>query len=418
MDERVIAHCDINHCYAQIEEMLNPDLKQVPMAVGGNKEERHGIILAKNLKAKRYQIKTGETLQEARLKCPELVIVPPDYARYRYYTDQVKDIYRQYTDRVEEYGLDEAWLDLSASQRLLGPGAELAHEIQRRVQDEWGLTVSVGVSFNKIFAKMASDMMKPSGFVEISRENYRDRIYPLDVRELFYVGRATQQKLNRLGIRTIGDLAERERSFMRQHLGKVGEMLHWFALGEDISEVALPQNADPVKSVGNSITAIHDLRTEQEAQLVLRVLAESVASRLREQGFKGRGISVSMRDTCLVHWSGQHKRRRPTQLAEEIWADALCLLKQYWQTPLPLRSVGISVFDLEDQTTGEQLELFEDEGQRQSQLELEQTIDGIRRRFGFDKIRRCSLLLDEALTSFNPREQTIHPIGFLKGPIQ
>ncbi len=301
--ERAIVHSDINHCYAQIEEMLNPELKQRPMAVGGSQEERHGIILAKNLHAKKYKIQTGETLDEARIKCPQLLILPPDYRRYQRITDQVKAIYREYTDRVEEYGLDEAWLDLTQSQRLFGPASQIARTIQQRVYAELGLTISIGLSFNKIFAKMASDFVKPSGFVTITRANFQEKIYPLSVRELFYVGAATQKKLEAWGITTIGDLASRDRQFMRRYFGKVGEMLHWFALGEDISEVALASEAIPVKSVGNSVTAVHDLHTHGEARLVLRVLAESVASRLRDQGLKGKGIALSLRDIHLFRWS-------------------------------------------------------------------------------------------------------------------
>ena len=417
--ERAIVHSDINHCYAQIEEMLNPELKQRPMAVGGSQEERHGIILAKNLHAKKYKIQTGETLDEARIKCPQLLILPPDYRRYQRITDQVKAIYREYTDRVEEYGLDEAWLDLTQSQRLFGPASQIARTIQQRVYAELGLSISIGLSFNKIFAKMASDFVKPSGFVTITRANFQEKIYPLSVRELFYVGAATQKKLEAWGITTIGDLASRDRQFMRRYFGKVGEMLHWFALGEDISEVALASEAIPVKSVGNSVTAVHDLHTHGEARLVLRVLAESVASRLRDQGLKGKGIALSLRDIHLFRWSQQRKRARPTQLAEEILEDAEILLRQAWQNALPLRSIGISVFDLCLDQTGEQLDLFVDEQHRQSLLQLEKTVDGIRRRFGFEKIQRCSLLLDKPLTSFNPKQdQTIHPIGFLKEPIQ
>ena len=253
----------------------------------------------------------------------------------------------------------------------------------------------------------------------MNRTNFQEKIYPLSVRELFYVGAATQKKLQAWGILTIGDLAAQDRQFMRRHFGKVGEMLHWFALGEDISEVALSSEAIPVKSVGNSVTAVHDLHTHEEAVLVLRVLAESVASRLRDQGLKGKGIALGLRDIHLYRWTRQHQRSRPTQLAEEILQEAEILLRQAWQNALPLRSIGISVFDLSSDQTGEQLDLFADEQQRQSLLQLEKTVDGIRRRFGFEKIQRCSLLLDKPLTHFNPKQdQTIHPIGFLKGPIQ
>lgn len=416
--KRSILHCDINHCYAQIEEMLNPQLKLKPMAVGGNREERHGIILAKNLKAKQFGIKTGETWAEAVTKCPDLVMLEPQYHYYQKIAEQVKDIYRRYSDQVEDFGLDEAWIDLTASLRLFGSAEEIGRRIQKEVYQQQGLTISIGLSFNKIFAKMASDLVKPNGFVIVHEDNFKEIFYPLDVQDLFYVGRATKKKLHQFGIDTIGQLAQWDLTYMRRYFGKVGEMLWYFAQGEDISEVAFTSDADPVKSVGNSITAIHDLHTYQEAHLILRVLAESVASRLRNGGYKGSVVSLTMRNRYLEHWSAQMKLTRSTSLAEEILTAAKTILADKWDEAVPLRSVGISVSSLIGDSLSDQLSLFQDEHERVRQQQLEQTMDTIRQRFGFYKVKHCSLLLDERLTSFNPKQdQTIHPIGYLKQPI-
>ena len=257
--DRIIVHSDINHCYAQIEEMRYPQLRDIPMVVGGNEEKRHGIILAKNDKAKAFHIKTGESLREALAKCPQLKIVPPDYEAYMYYTEQVKDIYREYSDQVESFGLDEAWIDLSGSTALFGSGLNIAKEMQRRIYTELGLTVSMGVSYNKIFAKIGSDMIKHMGMVEITRENYKEKIWPLPVQDLFYVGRATHKKLAYFSIETIGQLAQLPQGWMKDRFGKMGELIWWFANGEDVSEVALSSHQEEVKSVGNAITTCKDV---------------------------------------------------------------------------------------------------------------------------------------------------------------
>ena len=345
--DRFICHIDLNHCYAQIEEMKCPELRDVPMAVGGHEESRHGIILAKNDLAKKYKIKTGESLREAYKKCPELVIIHPDYDDYMYYTEMVKDIYRKYTDRVESFGLDEAWIDLTDSYALFADSAEtLARQIQQEVYETVGLTTSIGFSYNKIFAKLGSDMDKHMGFTIITPENYKDLVWPLPVEDLFYVGRATQRKLNELGIFTIGQLADIP--FQQVHkrlkcLGKMGNMIWCFANGYDVDPVALSSACRDVKSVGNSITAIHDLHDTLETKLVLIVLAESVASRLRDLGMKGNVISLYVRDTELHTRSCQRKIDRAACLSSEILDVVMQLLKENVLFEMPLRGVGISV---------------------------------------------------------------------------
>lgn len=415
--DRFICHIDLNHCYAQIEEMKFPELREVPMAVGGHEESRHGIILAKNDLAKKFKIKTGESLRDAYKKCPDLVIIHPNYDDYMYYTEMVKDIYRKYTERVEPYGLDEAWIDLTDSYHLFADSAEiLARRIQQEVYETVGLTTSIGFSYNKIFAKLGSDMDKHMGFTAITPENFKDLVWPLPVEDLFYVGRATQRKLNELGIYTIGQLAEIPFRQVRKRLrclGKMGDMIWCFANGYDVDQVALTSACRDVKSVGNSVTAIHDLHNSEEARLVLIVLAESVASRMRDLGMKGSVISLSVRDTDLHYRSCQHKIDRATCLSTEILDVAMQLLRENVFFELPLRGIGISVSKLVPDDGNVQLNFFIDEEQKKEEKDLEITIDAIRDKFGHAIIKKAITLKDRELTDFNPKgDHVIHPQSY------
>lgn len=413
MGERVILHCDINHCYAQIEEMKFPQLRDVPMAVGGHEEERHGIILAKNDEAKKFHITTGESLREAYAKCPHLRIVHPDYEEYIYYTDRVKDIYHEYSDKVESYGLDEAWVDVSESLPLFGSGYEIAKLIQTRVYQEIGLTISIGVSFNKIFAKLGSDMDKHMGLTEITKENYKEKVWGLSVGELFYVGRATKKKLQYYSIETIGQLAQLPLGWMKDHFGKMGEWIWWFANGEDVSEVALSNHKEQVKSVGNAVTSHKDVCTFEEAKLVYYVLVESIASRLKEQGLAGNIISISLRSKELITFHRQRKIAQATNLANEIMPHVIELLQENYTFQVPLRTIGVSISGIEKDSAYRQMNFFVSEEERHKQKCLEETIDGIRMKFGFSKAKRCAMLLDKKLTNFNPKEDHIvYPVSF------
>lgn len=413
---KVIVHSDINHCYAQIEEMRHPELRNVPMAVGGSEESRHGIILAKNDIAKKYNIKTGESLREAYRKCPELLIIHPDYDAYMYYTEQVKDIYREYTDKVESFGLDEAWFDLTASQTLFGDPVILASKIQKRILDELGLTVSMGVSYNKIFAKLGSDMFKPYGLVSITEKNFEAIVFPLPVEDLLYVGKSTKKKLNARGILTIGDLARSDKRYLKSFLGINGEMLWYFANGYDNTEVNNIDFSREIKSIGNSITAIRDLKTYEDIKMAFYVLSESVASRLRDHRLKGSVILIHMRDSNLHGFSRQRKIVEATNITNEIMDIVLqlvkenCPLDQYGNFETHYRSIGVSISKLVGDNKEVQLNLFVDEAERQKEKNLEITIDGIRNRFGFEKIKRCILEKDTDLTGFNPKDDNIiHP---------
>ena len=413
MNERVVLHCDINHCYAQIEEMKHPELKNVAMAVGGHEESRHGIILTKNLLAKKYNIKTGESLREALKKCPDLLIIHPHYDDYLYYTEKVKDIYREYSDRVESFGLDEAWIDCTESVKIFGSGKEIAQIIQKRVLEEVGLTVSIGVSFNKIFAKLGSDMMKPMGLVVIDRDNFKETAWNLPVEDLLYVGRSTQIKLNLFGIKTIGDLAQFDIVALKRNLGKMGEIIWYFANGYDNSEVAITGTTSEIKSIGNGITTPKDITTFEEAKLVFYVLCESVASRAKEKGFVGKCISIHLRNTELKSISRQYKFKNATNITEEMMPIILMLLKENYDFSIPLRSITITLSHLLNEDCQVQCSLFESNSKHQKGYDLELTLDKIRSTYGFSSVKRCSMLLDEQLTSFNPKgDHIIFPQGY------
>ena len=415
--ERWIIHSDINHCYAQIEEMMYPELRNVPMAIGGHEEDRHGIILAKNDLAKKYHIKTGESLRDAFQKCPELLIVPPHYDDYLFYTEEVKRIYREYSDKVESFGLDEAWIDITGTEKLFHKTAmELAEEIQRRVFKELGLTVSMGLSFNKVFAKLGSDLDKKQGLAVITRDNFKDMVFPLPVADILYIGKATSSQLNERNIYTLGDLALASKEYIKSFLGKNGEMVWLFANGYDTLSVNSSQQV--IKSVGNGITAKHDIHTIEEAKIVLSMLAESVAKRLRQSNKLGSVISIGMRYKDLQGLSRQKRVDTPTNIAQEILDMVMILLRDNWNMAIPLRSLSISVSSLvEKETYAYQMSLFNtaNEEDRYEQLHLEEIIQEIKERWGEKSIKYGHSLLDEELSDFSTQlGMDIHPPGFLR----
>lgn len=417
--KRVIVHSDINHCYAQIEEMLNPKLRNVPMAVGGSEEKRHGIILAKNDLAKTYNIKTGESLRDARKKCPELVILHPQYDKYMYYTEKIKDIYRQYTDCVESFGLDEAWIDLTASQRLFGDGIELAKRIQDEVFQKFGITVSMGVSWNKVFAKLASDLFKHKGFAVITEEEMEEKIWPLEVSDLLMVGRRTEAKLKQMNIFTIGQLARADVRVLHRRFGVMGELLWRYANGWDDSEVHEVGYERPVKSVGNSKTVVKDIETMEQLHEVFRVLSESVAIRLRDQNLKGSCISIWLRGTDLKGRGCQRKLSQPTNLARDILETVMSLVYSMGLEEISLRSVGVHVSHLCSAKCMDQLDLFHPQDDLKNQRAIEETLYQIRKRYGYSSCRLASSRLDAEITDFDPLDllHQVHPVGVLEGPI-
>ena len=278
MRERCILHSDLNNFYASVECLRRPELKDKPIAVCGSFEDRHGVVLAKNMPAKAMGVKTGEVFWQARKKCPELVSVPADFPAYVAVSRRVREIYARYTDRIEPFGIDECWLDVTESGFLFGSGREIADRIREEVKREIGVTVSVGVSWNKIFAKLASDMKKPDAVTEITRRNFRETAWRLPVSDLLYVGKATAKKLSYMGISTIGDLARADEDALTRELGKWGKVLQIYACGDDDSPVAAEDSRREIKSVGNSLTSYRDLTTEEDVRMLLLMLSESAAS--------------------------------------------------------------------------------------------------------------------------------------------
>ncbi len=399
--------------------MLHPEYRNIPMAVGGSEEKRHGIVLAKNDLAKTYHIKTGESLRDARRKCPDLYVVHPDYDAYTYYTEKIKDIYRKYTDRVESFGLDEAWIDLSGSQKLFGDGIELAKQIQDEVFATFGITVSMGVSFNKVFAKLGSDLFKHKGFIVIEPETYQKLLWPLPIEDLLMVGSRMKAHLNDMKIFTIGDLARCDCPTLQKRFGVMGGLLWRYANGYDESEVHLVGYTRPPKSIGNSKTVVKDIHSMAQLKEVFRVLSESIAARLRDQNLKARTISIWLRTTELKGKGRQCKFGQYTDLARDILDAALSLAAKLWDGDLPLRSVGIQVSELSKAEHYDQLDLFSAPNERSRQRKTEKVLYEIRQRYGYDACRMASSQVDETLTDFDPLGllHQVHPVGVLEGPI-
>lgn len=401
---RVILHSDLNSYYASVECIRHPELKGKPVAVCGEVEKRHGIVLAKTPEAKVYGVKTGEAIWQARQKCPGLVVLSPNYPLYLGYSRAVREIYGEYTDLQEPFGIDESWLDISGSVNLFGTGRTVAEDIRRRVKEELGLTVSIGVSWNKVFAKLGSDYKKPDAVTEITKENYKSLIWPLPVTELLYVGRATGRRLARYGITTIGQLAQAEPSFLCSVFGVLGHVLHRYANGEDLSRVARAGESAVIKSVGNSTTPCRDMTCEEDVKIVFYTLCESVASRLREQGFLCRGVQIHIRDNGLQSFERQCRLERPTDLTNELFEAAIALFRRNYDWTRPLRSIGVRAFDLCGDEENVQLSLFEDERRREKRAELERTVDMLKERFGQGCVRRAVTMIND-LGEYGAKEE-------------
>lgn len=411
---RAILHIDMNSCYASIECLHHPEIRHLPVAVGGDVEARHGIILAKNELAKRAGVKTGEALWQAKQKCPDLVIVPPHYQLYLRFSRMARAIYAEYTDLIEPFGLDEAWIDVTGS-GVFGDAVEIAETIRNRVKFELGITVSIGVSFNKIFAKLGSDYKKPDAVTVFGKDDYREKVWPLPVEELLYVGPATTRKLRARCIRTIGDLAQTDPSLLHSWLGKMGYVLHAFANGNDPSPVAPLGEEAIIKSIGNSTTTPRDLTCEEDVNIIFYVLAESVAARMRENGFRAKTVQISLRDTDLFSFERQCKLESPSCLASELHDAGMRLLQDNYRFRKPLRSVGIRGMDLVPIQTAIQLNFFEDPVRREKRERLEVAVDELRRRFGHAAVSRAVTMCDPSLGTLNPKDDhTIHPVGYFK----
>jgi DNA polymerase-4 len=392
MDNRVILHCDLNNYFASVESIGHPEVRNVPMAVCGSSEERHGIVLAKNEPAKALGIKTAMTVVEAKRLCPNLLMVPPHYDKYMEFSHKVQEIYARYTDRIEPFGIDECWLDVTGSRRLFGSGQEIADRLRKEVKETYDLTISVGVSFCKVMAKLGSDMKKPDATTLITPEDLPQKVWGLSVKELFGVGRHTGQKLQDLGIYTIGQLANTDPTILKSRLGKNGVQLWQFANGLEQSPVRKYGESDPPKSFSRSTTCKADLLTGKQVQQVLVGLAEQVSADLRKHGYYAGTIHLIFRDNTLCFTTRQMRLERPTRLTKTMVTTAMELLKEHW-SGVPLRSVGIGAGNLVPQSTPLQTGLFFDLAALEKKERLEAKVDELRSTMGQNTITRASQLL-------------------------
>ncbi len=396
--ERAILHCDLNSFFASVEEVRNPELRAFPVAVCGNPKHRHGIILAKNEKAKAFGVKTAETLWQARRKCPELVLVPPHHEEYSKYSKIVNEIYLRYTDLVEPFGIDESWLDVTGSLHLFGSPREIADDIRKTVLEETGLTVSVGVSFTKSFAKLGSDYKKPNATTEITRENFRDIVWPLPVGDLLFVGRSAKETFSRLGIETIGELAKCSREMISAHLGKTGELVYDYANGIDLSPVQSAFEETSPKSIGRGLTYSHDLTDISEIKTALTALSDDVAQRLRKHGMRASAVSLTVRDPAFKTTSRQKTLAFPTHLSSDLSKACLELYEKYYlKAHAPVRMLTVTALSLIDEALActSQLSLFGEDVSASKRESVELTLDEIRKKFGRAATTHASLLNSE-----------------------
>lgn len=396
MEARVILHSDMNAFYASVEMMLEPSLRGKAVAVCGSTEERHGIVLAKSQLAKQAGVKTGMANWEARQACPGLIVVPPQYDEYLKYSKLAHEIYWRYTDQVEPFGMDECWLDVTGSS-MFGNGRQIAEEIRQAVKDELGLTVSIGVSFNKIFAKLGSDMKKPDAITEITKENFRDKVWPLDVSELLYVGRATSRKLAAYGIRTIGELAATDPRLLRSWFGINGVKLWTYASGLDSSRVMQKDFVSPIKSVGHGITCTADLENEEEVYKVMLELSQDVGHRLRIHDLAATGVQVTVRANDLDFHQYQCRLPYKTQIPGEIAHAGFALFRERYTWRNKVRAVTIRGINLVEQKEPEQLSLFHDRKKHDKLELLQDAIEEIRSRYGKNAVYNAILMGDKKM---------------------
>ncbi|MFV0240938.1 MAG: DNA polymerase thumb domain-containing protein [Lacrimispora sphenoides] len=395
----VIFHIDVNSAFLSWEAAYRIhhlggtlDLRDIPSAVGGDTTKRHGIILAKSVPAKKYHIKTGESVTEALRKCPDLVLVPPNYNLYQKSSSAFIHILKQYSPIVEQYSIDEAFMDMTGTESLFGDPYQAANDIKERIHKELGFTVNIGISNNKVLAKMASDFKKPDKVHTLWLSEIKEKMWPLSVKELFFVGRATFQKLRTLGIKTIGELAQTDLSIIKSHFGKYGEVIWSFANGIDVS--AVEPAPPPNKGYGNSTTTAFDLVDASTARLVLLSLAETVSARLREDNVKISVISVGIKDYNFIYYGHQRTLDTPTNITYEIYETACQIFDEMWNK-IPIRHLGFHSSHVTTENS-RQLNIF-DKIDYEKMERLDKAVDEIRKRFGIDSIKRASFLNDKAV---------------------
>lgn len=388
MGNRVILHCDLNNFFASVSLLSNVTLYNLPVAVCGSVEARHGIVLAKNEIAKSFGVKTAEAVWEAKRKCPDLVTLPPDYKKYNEYSLLARKIYERYTDLIEPFGIDECWLDVTGSTRVFGSGEEIAHRIKNEIKRELGITASVGVSFNKVFAKLGSDMKKPDAVTVISKENFREKVWPLPASDLLFIGKNTAEKLRSSGVFTIGDIALCDEKMLSRLLGKNGLMLKVYAMGEDISPVTPPREDDMPKSIGRSVTPSCDIKDREEVWKIFLEISEDISRQLHAKDLYATCIQVHTRDTSLNIKEFGKTFSTPSNISIILAKKALAIFEDNYKWSLPLRSVGFRVTGLKNDNIAIQQDIFGDVNDDKKAELIEDSILTLRKKFGDDSIKR------------------------------
>lgn len=378
---RTILHCDANNFFASVEIMLNPELRGKAIAVSGDPEKRHGIVLAKSEEAKKYGVKTAEPIWQAKRKCPNIIFVPPHYDAYVEVSQKLFKIYCEYTDRVEPFGIDECWLDCTESTNLFGSGEHIAETLRKRIKEEIGITISVGVSFTKIFAKLGSDYKKPDAVTIIDKNNYKNIVWGLPVSDLLMVGRRTAEGLKKLNIKTIGELATTKCELLEKHFGINGKKLWLYANGEETEEVRLAEEKPIPESIGNSTTTPFDITSESEALAVITSLSEMVAARLRKHKLVANGIGLGIKYNSLNSINKTNAISYSTCSAKEIADEAIKLLHIMYDfaNDPPIRQLGVYTYKLTSENI-RQMSMFDTPHEKQENLE--KSIDNIRKKYG------------------------------------
>ena len=388
MQDRIILHCDLNNFFASVSLLSNPTLYDMPVAVCGSVEARHGIVLAKNEIAKKFGVKTAETVWEAKRKCKDLVTLAPDYKKYHEYSCAAQKIYQRYTDLVEPFGIDECWLDVTGSTMLFGSGEQIAERIRKEIKQELGITISVGVSFNKVFAKLGSDMKKPDAITVISRENFKQKVWRLPVSDLLFVGKSTADKLNASGIFTVGDITKCEDAMLTRLLGKNGIQLKTYALGEDNSPVTPVKEDDLPKSIGRSVTPPNDINTPEQVWKIYIGIAEEISEILHSKGLYAATIQVHTRDTNLKTKEFSRTLQNPINTSILIAKQGMQLFNEGYNWDLPLRSVGLRVMNLKGDNIAFQQSIFGSEKSEEQAEKIENSILEVRKKFGKQSLKR------------------------------
>ena len=411
--KRIILHCDLNCFFASVEMLYHPEFRNVPMAIAGDPENRHGIILAKNVLAKKMGVKTAEAIHEAKSKCHNLIIRTPNYEAYDRFSKEVRELYYQYTDKVEPFGMDECWLDITESVKYFGSVDEIVKQLLKRIKEEIGLTLSIGISYNKIYAKLGSDLAKEDSYYYVN--DLKD-IKDLPASNLLNVGYHTYETLKLYKIYTIGDLANMSIKYLKNILGKMGETLYYFANGCDLSEVSLyNSNYEIIKSIGNSMTSVRDLYDIDDFKIILTILCDSVAARIREQGMYFKVVHLYVRNKKLECKSAQMTLKENSDLGKDIFETAVKLFKNNFDFTIPYRSIGVSVTKLSFKKEMSQTNLFIDDSYSLKQKNQELALEDIRKRFGYHSISSLRVLEDRELSHFDIKnEHTFFPVSYFR----